>query len=68
MRRKLFFRLGLMVMAVIATETSAIASPCLTAIESERSDSTFCSIPSVSQLSGVKPDDWAFQALQSLAE
>ena len=50
---------------------SVIASPvpsCSTVGEFEPSDSAFCSIPAVSELSGVQPDDWAFQALQSLAE
>ncbi|MBD2665165.1 iron uptake porin [Richelia sinica] len=65
-------------MTVITAEITAIprsrfaiaSSPpqCLTTVEPNPTDSNFCSVPFVSQFSGVKPDDWAFQALQSLAK
>lgn len=58
-------------MPVVAIGFSAIAvplRPCSTTVETDLTDPNFCLVPSLSQLSGVQPDDWAFQALQSLAE
>ncbi|MCU0533430.1 MAG: iron uptake porin [Hydrococcus sp. Prado102] len=44
---------------ILANATSAIASS---------NDNSMSQIPSVSQLSDVSPNDWAYQALQSLIE
>lgn len=70
MRPKLFLRLGTVAITVMTAEIAAIASPqpqCSTTVE-PHPHPNFCSVPAVSQLSEIKPDDWAFPALQSLAE
>ena len=52
----------------MATEPSAIAPPDLIATPDRPDDDPMAQVTSVSQLSDIKPSDWAFQALQSLVE
>lgn len=54
----------LLLLAMLAPKASAQALPPLAGEE----NAPFEQVTSVSQLSDVKPTDWAFQALQSLVE
>ncbi len=64
------FVLGAMLVGVVNVGAEAVvAQPLRIAPEAnEPSDAAFAQVTSVSQLSDVKPTDWAFQALQSLVE
>jgi len=52
----------------MVAEPSAIAPPDLIATPDRPDDDPMAQVTSVSQLSDIKPSDWAFQALQSLVE
>jgi Carbohydrate-selective porin, OprB family/S-layer homology domain len=62
--------LGAMLVGVSQAGVAGVAAQPLNLVvgASEPSDPAFAQVTSVSQLSDVKPTDWAFQALQSLVE
>ncbi|MBC7825576.1 MAG: S-layer homology domain-containing protein, partial [Candidatus Parcubacteria bacterium] len=52
----------------MVAEPSAIATPDIIATPDRPDDDPMAQVTSVSQLSDIKPSDWAFQALQALVE
>ncbi|MBE9033364.1 S-layer homology domain-containing protein, partial [filamentous cyanobacterium LEGE 11480] len=59
--------LGAVVVAPVASANEAMQQV-VNYSELSSDDATMSSVTSVSQLSDVRPTDWAFQALQSLVE